>query len=63
MPSSLTDEVLLSYFTMRSILLIVDLGHFNLKRIETIHLKDLLVGEILCLCSHVLLDSRVLDWS
>lgn len=63
MPSSLTDEVLLSYFTMRSILLIVDLGHFNLKRIETINLKDLLAGEILCLCSHVLLDSRVLDWS
>ena len=60
--------VLLSdYFTflfyLKGILLMVDLGHFSLKRIEIIYLKDLLLGEILGICSHKLLDSCVLDWS
>lgn len=33
----------------------MDLGHFSLKRIETIYLKDQLVGEILHICSSALL--------
>lgn len=50
-------------FYLNGVLLVVDLGHFSLEKIEIIYLKDMLMGEIFCICSHVLLDSCVLDWS
>ena len=50
-------------FYLNGVLLVEDLGHFSLKKIEIIYLKDMLMREIFCICSHVLLDSCVLDWS
>ena len=50
-------------WTRMVVVVVVDLGHFSLKKIEIIYLKDMLMREIFWICSHVLLDSCVLDWS
>ena len=36
-------------FYLNGVLLVVDLGHFSLEKIEIIYLKDMLMGEIFCI--------------